>query len=62
MTILNFTLLPDALLQFHSLLACLVKFNEAVSIEADEDSVRLLPHAPWSNWDDIKANPIDQFM
>lgn len=40
MATLSFTLLPDALLQFHSLLACLVKFNEAVSIEADNDSVR----------------------
>ncbi|PGH16662.1 hypothetical protein AJ79_01534 [Helicocarpus griseus UAMH5409] len=40
MTSLNFTLLPEALLQLHDVLICLAKFNETVSIEAVESFLR----------------------
>ncbi|OJD20211.1 hypothetical protein ACJ73_08455 [Blastomyces percursus] len=40
MTSLSFTLLPDALLQLHDVLLCLAKFNENVSIEAEESFLR----------------------
>ncbi|KAL2363380.1 hypothetical protein RJZ56_003679 [Blastomyces dermatitidis] len=40
MTSLSFTLLPDALLQLHDVLICLAKFNENVSIEAEESFLR----------------------
>lgn len=39
MTSLSFTLLPVALLQLHDVLVCLSKFNESVSIEAEESFV-----------------------
>ncbi|PGH02227.1 cell cycle checkpoint control protein RAD9A [Blastomyces parvus] len=40
MTSLSFTLLPEALLQLHDVLICLAKFNENVSIEAEESFLR----------------------
>ncbi|ODH51299.1 hypothetical protein GX48_02539 [Paracoccidioides brasiliensis] len=40
MTSLRFTLLPDALLHLHDVLVCLAKFNESVSIEAEESFLR----------------------
>jgi hypothetical protein len=39
MTILNFTLSPEALGKLHDALVCLGKFSEAVSLEASQDRV-----------------------
>ncbi|CAG8970877.1 hypothetical protein HYALB_00000856 [Hymenoscyphus albidus] len=41
MTILNFTLNPEAISKMHDALVCLGKFNEAVSIEASQDKLVL---------------------
>ncbi|KAL1957313.1 hypothetical protein VTO42DRAFT_6102 [Malbranchea cinnamomea] len=37
---LSFTLLPEALLQLHDVLICLSKFDESVSVEAENDFLR----------------------
>lgn len=39
MVSLSFTLLPEALLQFHDVLTCLAKFNENVTVEAEQNFV-----------------------
>lgn len=36
---LSFTLLPDALVQFHALLICFAKFNESIRLEASRNGV-----------------------
>ncbi|KAI1909801.1 hypothetical protein LOZ53_002838 [Ophidiomyces ophidiicola] len=40
MASVSFTLAPEAILQFHDILVCLAKFNDAVSIEAEHDFLR----------------------
>ena len=41
MSRLSFSLLPISLNQLHNTLICLAKFNETVSIEAEQDAVSL---------------------
>ncbi|EAW13939.1 putative DNA repair protein rad9 [Aspergillus clavatus NRRL 1] len=41
MTLLSFSLLPDALGRMHDALLCLAKFSETVAIEAESDLLRL---------------------